>query len=394
VRKGVFVCHASQDAGAAQRAVVALEAGGVGCWIAPRDIEAGENYTQAILDALDAAPAIVLVFSSATNESPHVSRELEIAVGAGRCIVPVRLEAVEPSGALRYFIGTSQWLDATGSAGDWAQALVPAVRRAVGRPGTGTTTVTRPEPIAPASAPIAARLGTVPTAAPRPTWLRGALVGGGLVAAVILVVVVTMSLTGGGGGNGGRDDSANDSRTSPSTAARANATNAPDDASPSQQTSAAAEGAGTVTCWDNSSAPDAAHCSMPTGLAGMATVFPGLTAACTTVDSPIEGKAEVYECEHDGFIVRYTRWDQGFDKESYYEVENQVASQPWQVGGEPAGLQWFSIEDDPEETQPYQWSAAYDGLPFSLSVEGETSADRSSGVSELKLVPPSRIGLK
>ena len=32
-------------------------------------------------------------------------------------------------------------------------------------------------------------------------------------------------------------------------------------------------------------------------------------------------------------------------------------------------------------------------LPFSLSVEGETSADRSSGVSELELVPPSRVGL-
>ena len=149
-----------------------------------------------------------------------------------------------------------------------------------------------------------------------------------------------------------------------------------------------------MTCWDNSSAPDAAHCSVPTGLAGMATVFPGLTAACTLKDSPIEGKAEVYECQHDGFIVRFTRWDPGFDKESYYTVENQVASQQWEVGGEPAGLQWFSIENDPEETEPYQWSAAYDGQPFSLSVEGESQEDRSAGVSELKLVPPSRIGLK
>jgi hypothetical protein len=345
----------------AQRAVAALEAGGVGCWIAPRDIEAGENYTQAILDALDAAPAVVLVFSSATNESPHVSRELEVAVGAGRRIVPVRLEAVEPSGALRYFIGTSQWLDATGPSSDWSEALVPAVRRAVGQPDTGPTALVTSEPITPAPDP------------PRPTWLRGALVGGGLVAAVIVVVVVTMSLT---GGNDGKDDSPKSSEA----AANAN--------------DAAADSSGPVTCWDNSSAPDAAHCSVPTGLAGMATVFPGLTAACTLKDSPIEGKAEVYECQHDGFIVRFTRWDPGFDKESYYTVENQVASQQWEVGGEPAGLQWFSIENDPEETEPYQWSAAYDGQPFSLSVEGESQEDRSAGVSELKLVPPSRIGLK
>src|SRR5262245_2710949 len=100
MRGGVFICHASDDAGMAQRAVAVLEAAGVPCWIAPRDIDAGENYTQAILDALAGAPAIVLVFSAATNDSPHVTRELEIAVGSGKRIIPVRLEEVEPSPAL------------------------------------------------------------------------------------------------------------------------------------------------------------------------------------------------------------------------------------------------------------------------------------------------------
>ena len=47
----------------------------------PARHRAGENYTQAILEALDAARAIVLVFSSATNESPHVSRELRSPSG-------------------------------------------------------------------------------------------------------------------------------------------------------------------------------------------------------------------------------------------------------------------------------------------------------------------------
>ena len=112
----------------AQRAVAALEAAGVPCWIAPRDIDAGENYTQAILEALDAARAIVLVFSSATNESPHVARELETAVSSGRPIIPVRLEQVEPSPSLRYFIGTSQWLDVGGAGDDWSPTLVRAVR--------------------------------------------------------------------------------------------------------------------------------------------------------------------------------------------------------------------------------------------------------------------------
>ena len=120
----------------AQRVVAALEAAGVPCWIAPRDIDPGESYAQAILDGLEAAPAMVLVFSAATNESPHVIRELESAVGSGTPIVPVRLEAVEPSRDLRYFIGTSQWLETGGDAAEqWESPLVRAVRRAVGQGG-------------------------------------------------------------------------------------------------------------------------------------------------------------------------------------------------------------------------------------------------------------------
>jgi len=391
MRGGVFICHASKDAAMAQRAVAALEAAGVHCWIAPRDIDAGENYTQAILDGLESAPAVVLVFSSATNASPHVARELEITVGSGRRIVPVRLEAVEPSGSLRYFIGTAQWLDATAPGIDWAPALVQAVRRAVGQPSSEA-----PPGLAPVSptgftpgistgiAPDTAR----PTEAgpPRRSALRAwwpVVIGTAL--AAVAAVVVTLSLTGGAGSgkDAGREPGADTSSVASSAGTDV-----------SSQGSPTAAAAGPVTCWDNSSAPDAGHCPVPKGRAGMVTVFPALTPDCTVVESPIEGKAEVYECVHDGYLVRFTRWDLGFDKETYYGVENQVPSQPWQIGGAPAGLQWFSIDDDPEETQPYQWSAAYDSVPFSLSVEGDTEADRSAGIAQLRLVPLSRVGLK
>ena len=132
MRGGVFICHASEDAETARQIVGALESAGVGCWIAPRDIEVGETYTQAILEALKAAPALVLVFSAAADRSPHVVRELETAVGSATRIVPVRLEAVEPSPSLRYFIGTAQWLDVSGRVqAEWEAELVAALRRTV-----------------------------------------------------------------------------------------------------------------------------------------------------------------------------------------------------------------------------------------------------------------------
>ena len=97
---------------------------------------------------------------------------------------------------------------------------------------------------------------------------------------------------------------------------------------------------------------------------------------------------------HDGFLVRFTRWDEGFDKEAYYEVENQVPSQPWQVGGEPAGLQWFSIDDDPEETAALP---VVGGVRLGCRSRSASRATprptAASGCLGAELVPPSRVGL-
>jgi len=395
MRGGVFVCHASDDARTAQRAVAALEAAGIPCWIAPRDIEAGETYTQAILDGLDAAPAIVLIFSSATNESPHVARELEAAVGSSRRVIPVRLEAVEPSRSLRYLIGTAQWLDASGDVDAWSPSLIRAVRRALGQPVTPPAAAAPARSPVPPPAPLATRAETPPPASSAtPVTDRSgatssngrrnaALLVAGLVAAVVVAVVATIVLTGGDDpGNTAEDGSATQPPVSGSS-----------DSDSAKQATGQKNNGAPVTCWDQSKADTAKDCPVPTGRDGMATVFPGLNETCTIKESPIEGKAEVYECLHNGFVVRYTRWDVGYDKEKYYNVENEVPSQEWEVNGEDAGLQWFSVEHDPEEEQPYQWSAAYAGLPFSVSVEGETQADRSSGLTELVLVPPSQVGL-
>jgi hypothetical protein len=73
-----------------------------------------------------------------------------------------------------------------------------------------------------------------------------------------------------------------------------------------------------------------------------------------------------------------------------------VFSEPWLVGGEPAGWTWTAIDRDPAETKDYQWSAAYENFPFSVSVEGHSFADRKAGVTAVMdvAVPPSRIGLQ
>jgi hypothetical protein len=180
MRGGVFVCHAAEDAGTAQRVVATLEAANVPCWIAPRDIRPGQNWPEAILDGIAAAPAMVLVFSTAANNSKHVARELGAADERGLPIVPVRLEHVEPSPKLLYFISQAQWLEA-GEVGaqQWESPLVQAVRDAVQQ-----TPPTR-------KIPAIGRQDLNGTGHRRRWWLWGGAAAALLLVAGLLVVLLT-----------------------------------------------------------------------------------------------------------------------------------------------------------------------------------------------------------
>jgi hypothetical protein len=108
----VFISFAAGDKQAADAVCARLEQAGIRCWIAPRDEVAGSDWAAAIVNAIESARVFVLVFSSSTNGSSHVGREVDIAIRAGVIVVPFRIEAVEPVGSLRYFVGSAHWLDA------------------------------------------------------------------------------------------------------------------------------------------------------------------------------------------------------------------------------------------------------------------------------------------
>ena len=79
----VFVSYAHQDRTVANAVCATLEAHGIRCWIAPRDILPGSDWGRAIIDALQEAKAMVLVFSSGSNDSDQIKREVERAVHRG-----------------------------------------------------------------------------------------------------------------------------------------------------------------------------------------------------------------------------------------------------------------------------------------------------------------------
>lgn len=108
----VFISHSARDKLYADAICAKLESRGVRCWIAPRDIAPGMEWGAAILEAINGARVMLLVFSSQANSSPQISREVERAVHKGLIVLPVRVEDVMPTGNLEYFLGTPHWLDA------------------------------------------------------------------------------------------------------------------------------------------------------------------------------------------------------------------------------------------------------------------------------------------
>src|SRR5688500_18290140 len=108
----VFISYCSEDKPIADAVCATLEAKGIRCWIAPRDILPGMDWGEAIIDAINGSRVIVLVFSSNANDSQQIKREVERAVSKGLPVIPLRIENVAPARSLEYFIGPVHWLDA------------------------------------------------------------------------------------------------------------------------------------------------------------------------------------------------------------------------------------------------------------------------------------------
>jgi hypothetical protein len=107
----VFISHSSDESPAAEGVCVALEAAGIHCWIAPRDVLAGRPYSGQITEAIRRAEILLLVLSQASNRSKQVLREVERAAHFKVDLLAFKIESVEPLDDLAYFLGVEHWLD-------------------------------------------------------------------------------------------------------------------------------------------------------------------------------------------------------------------------------------------------------------------------------------------
>lgn len=103
----VFVSHSVKDDSVTADLVYALEEAGITCWLAPRDLSAGADSEQAVLEAIAEAKVFVLMLSPGSTESAQIRNELAAAENSRKKFIVLETErTVSPEVFNHYLRGT------------------------------------------------------------------------------------------------------------------------------------------------------------------------------------------------------------------------------------------------------------------------------------------------
>ncbi len=64
------------------------------------------------MNAIAASRVMVLIFSTHSNNSSDVAKELTLAMNSGVVVIPFKIEDISPRGVMQYYLADTHWLDA------------------------------------------------------------------------------------------------------------------------------------------------------------------------------------------------------------------------------------------------------------------------------------------
>ncbi len=162
----VFISHGSENSDEANALCAFIEARGVKCWIAPRDVRPGIDYSVELQSAIEQAAAFVVLVTEMANKSPYVRAETEMAFSCHKPIFPVRQTDIKPAAGLALFLKIRHWTDAFGAKRDAAMDRLALELQTVAGVTPEAAPAPSPAPTIPPPAPTPAP--TIPPAAPAP----------------------------------------------------------------------------------------------------------------------------------------------------------------------------------------------------------------------------------
>ena len=108
----VFLSYSSKNQAVTNALCHFLEERKIRCWMAPRNILPGKEYGDVINQAIDTATIFVLVYSNDSLNSKWVRKETNLAVSAGKTIIPFRIDDCPLEGSMKTYLNDVHWIDA------------------------------------------------------------------------------------------------------------------------------------------------------------------------------------------------------------------------------------------------------------------------------------------
>ena len=109
----VFISYSTKNKTVADALCKFLEEKKIRCWMAPRNILAGQNYAEAIAQALTKVKIFVLVYSNYSLASQWVQSETNMAVTRRKIIIPFRIKDCSfEETAMEVYLTDRHWIDA------------------------------------------------------------------------------------------------------------------------------------------------------------------------------------------------------------------------------------------------------------------------------------------
>ena len=120
----IFISYSSKDQAQAETVRDILEKNHLSCWMAPRDIPGGSNYTKEIPIAIRGCQVFVLILSQNSQSSHWVLKELDAAVNCGKVILPFMLEDCQLNDEFNFLLTGAQRYAAYQKKAEALEALI------------------------------------------------------------------------------------------------------------------------------------------------------------------------------------------------------------------------------------------------------------------------------
>ena len=129
----IFISYSSIELESAEAVRNVLENNQIPCWMAPRDIPVGSNYAKEIPSAIRNCKVFLLMLSQKAQQSMWVQKELDMAIGSGKIIIPFVLEDCSLTDEFNFLLTGVQRYDAYKKKVDAMESLVGRIYAITGK---------------------------------------------------------------------------------------------------------------------------------------------------------------------------------------------------------------------------------------------------------------------